>query len=72
MSVVPSTEAKNQQQDDDQYQHFSSSFLLNLKSRPTRLEAGASARSRLLPAEVPLFPQFGITLRQSHLAIDHA
>jgi len=56
MAVVPSTGAKNQQQDDDKYQHFRSSPLLNRTPRPARLEAGASARSRtgsggLFPSE---------------------
>jgi hypothetical protein len=36
MAVVPSTDAKNQHQNDDKYQHCRSSFLLNLKPRQAR------------------------------------
>lgn len=44
MAVVPSTDAKNQQQNDEQYQHCRSSFLLNLKH-------GRSGLRRELPLE---------------------
>jgi hypothetical protein len=46
MAVVPSTQAKNQHQNDDDHQHCRSSFLLKLKPRPARRKLVSTPAAR--------------------------